>query len=106
MREYGTAIFLGGLGGAAIALGIWWYASRALDQQLAQGGSRLSTGIAEGRATLESRLRQGELELQARIRTEVRSAMDQRLTEANITPETGTRLSRLLNAAEAAGLLR
>ena len=102
MRGYLMPIFLGALGGVAVGLGIWAYASRALDQQLAQGGSQLSSGIAEGRATLEARLRQGEIELQQRIRTEV----SRTLTSYNLTPETGARISRLLAAAETAGLLR
>ena len=102
----GRAIVVGGLAGGLVALGVWLYASRQLDQQLARGGTDLSTGIAEGRATLESRLRAGEVELQNRIRTEVRTAMDARLAEAGITRETGDRLNRLLYAAEAAGVLR
>lgn len=102
MRGYVFPIVLGALGGAAVALGIWAYASRALDQQLASGGSQLSSGIAQGRAQLEARLRQGEIELQTRIRTEVSRTLDSR----GLTAETGQRISRLLAAAETAGLLR
>lgn len=106
MRDYLWAFVLGGLGGAAAAGGIWWYASSALDRQLAAGGSRLSTGISEGRATLESRLRQGEAELQNQIRTQVNSAMDERLAAAGIDRTTGDRLNRLLSFADSTGLLR
>lgn len=101
MRSYLFPIVLGALGGAAVGLGIWAYASRALDAQLEAGGSELSSGIAQGRATLEQRLRQGEIELQARIRTEVTNT----LNSYNLTPATGQRISRLLAAAESAGLL-
>ena len=102
----GRAILLGGTAGALVALGVWFYAARKLDEQLVSGGSDLSGELAAGRAELAARLRSGEVELQNRIRTEVRTVMDQRLAEAGITRETGDRLSRLLSAAEAAGVLR
>ena len=105
MREYGFAIFLGALGGAAVAGGIWMYASRALDTQLAAGGSQLSVGIQEGRHVLEARLREGEVELQNQIRVAVRTAMDQRLAEAGITRDTGTRIDAVLQLAHSAGLI-
>lgn len=104
-RDYVAAVLLGGIAGAVIAGGVWAYASHALDQQLSQGGSQLSTGIAEGRTTLEARLRQGEAELQNQIRTQVNSAMDQRLAAAGIDRTTGTRIARLLALADSGGLL-
>lgn len=102
MRSLLYPAALGAFGGAVVGLGVWAYASSALDKQLEAGGTRLSSGIAEGRSTLEARLRQGEIELQSRIRTEV----SRTLNSYNLTPETGQRISRLLAAAESAGLLR
>lgn len=100
------ALVVGGVAGAAVALGVWLYASRKLDEQLISGSSDLAGELSAGRATLESRLRAGEVELQQQIRTEVRTVMDTRLAEAGIDRATGERLSRLLAAAEASGVLR
>lgn len=102
----GRAVVLGGVAGGAIALGVWWYASRKLDEQLVSGGSDLAGELSAGRNELAARLRAGEVELQNTIRTEVRTVMDQRLAEAGIDRATGDRLNRLLAAAEAAGVLR
>lgn len=102
----GKAVLLGGATGAAVAFGVWWYASRKLDEQLASGGSDLAGELSAGRNELAARLRAGEVELQNTIRTEVRTVMDERLAAAGITRDTGLRLSRLLEAAERAGVLR
>ena len=102
----GRALLLGGVSGALVALGVWFYASRKLDEQLISGSSDLSGELASGRATLAARLRSGEVELQTRIREEVRTVMDERLAAAGITRETGLQLNRLLSAMETAGVLR
>ena len=105
VRDYLLAFALGAVGGGLAACGIWFYASRALDRQLAAGGTQLSTGITAGQAQLESRLRQGEIELQNQIRTQVNAAMDDRLNAIGLDATTGARINRLLAIADSTGLL-
>lgn len=105
MGDYIAAFVIGALGGGLAAGAVWLYASRALDRQLAAGGSQLSTGITQGQAQLESRLRAGEAELQNQIRTQVNAAMDQRLTAIGLDATTGARINHLLALADSSGLL-
>ena len=113
MRTTVGLFLLGGIAGAGIAWLVWLYASKKLDEQLSAGGSELSTGIATGRSELVARLNAGEIQMQQQIRAAVarevpptvRSTLDAKLREYNITPETGRRLSALLTVGEGAGLL-
>ena len=103
--EYAWAIALGGLGGLAVGAGIWWYASRQLDAQLASGGSQLTEGLTEGRATLEQRLREGQAELETQVRTQVRAQLTSALSDVGLTPQRAQQVRAIVDAADRAGLI-
>jgi hypothetical protein len=106
-------IVLGGLGGLAGTVAVWWLVSRSLDKQLQAGGQELSTELLTGRGELESRLAEGRRELTDRIRQEVatqvpptvRRELESTLARYNITPATGRQISSVLTAAERMGFL-
>lgn len=104
-REYGWAIALGSLGGLAVGLGVWWYASRQLDAQLAAGGSSLTEGLTEGRQTLESRLREGQAQLTTQVRSQVRSQLTSALADVGLTPQRAHQISQIVDAADRAGFI-
>lgn len=104
-REYGWAIALGGLGGLAVGLGIWWYASKQLDAQLAAGGSTLTEGLTEGRATLEQRLREGQAQLTTQVRSQVRSQLTSALADVGLTPQRAHQIRSIVDAADRTGLI-
>lgn len=112
MRPVGLFL-VGGLGGAAVGTLIWMYASRKLDQQLAQGGSELASALGTGRSELQARLSAGEAQLQQQIRTAVqrevpptvRSTLETTLREYGLTPETGRQMSSILAAADRMGII-
>lgn len=106
-------LLLAGFGGGVTAAVVWAIASRALDSQLRQGATQLSFGLQQGRGALEARLVQGRLQLADQIRAEVqsqvppvvRSTLEQKFREYNITPQTGANISTILRYGETVGLL-
>ena len=106
-------LVLGGLGGLAGTVAVWWLISHALDKQLESGGQELSSGLLTGRAELERRLSEGQVELTRRIREEVstqvpptvRRELEATLARYSITPDTGRQISSVLSYAERMGLI-
>ena len=81
----------GAVGGGVAAGIVWFLANRAIDQQLRQGAAGLEPQVREA--------------VQAAVPPAVRTELESTLRRYNITPETGQRISTLLNAAGAVGLV-
>lgn len=104
-----VAVTIGASVGAIVGLGVWWFASKRLEQGFRDGSREMARQVGMGEDQLERRLTEGRAMLQAQIREQVppivRSTIDQRLTSYGITRETGAQLARLLEVADRTGLL-
>jgi hypothetical protein len=98
MNRFG-AILLGAAGGALAGLGVWAVASYMIDKQFEQAARDLLTrGETDLRAEIDR-------QIAAQIPPRVRAEIDRRLTEANITPQTGQQLANALQVMDSIGLI-
>lgn len=112
-KEVAISLLIGAGAGAAVGFGIWWFASKKLDEgfdagvaqmanQLGMGSIELRQQLTEGTVQLREELaRQVEAQVRPAVATEVRST----LARYNITADTGRRIDLALSAAERLGLI-
>lgn len=98
MNRFGT-ILLGATGGALAGLGVWMLASYLIDKQFEKASREL---LARGEADLR---REISRQIETQIPPRVRSEMDRRFAEANITPQTGRQLAAALQVMDSIGLI-
>lgn len=112
-KEIGLSLLIGAGAGAAVGFGIWWFASKKLEEgfqmgleqmagQLGIGSAELQRQLSAGTTQLRTELaRQVEEQVRPAVATEVRTT----LARYNITADTGRRIDLALSAAERLGLL-
>lgn len=99
VRQYVTPVVLGALGGSLAGWAVWQLAEAAIDKKFAEAGHELLDQIAPGlRQEIRSTV---DREIPPRVRAE----MEQKFREVGLTPETGYRISRILEAADRIGLI-
>lgn len=106
----GAAAFgLGAFGGMLVGGIVWYFASRSLDQSLAQGNEQLASELGMGAQQLRSELAAGREELRrqvtAQVQAQVPDAIDQQMALYGITPQLVRNVERVLAYGERAGVL-
>lgn len=114
VKGIALSLLVGAGAGALVGFGIWWYASKKLEEGFSTGleqmASELGVGSAELRAQLAAGTQQLRTELaeqvEAQVRPAVRTEIQRTLSSYGITPEVGRRINLTLAAAERLGILR
>lgn len=108
-----SSLFIGALAGGAVGLGLWWWARRSMEAGFTTSAEQLASQLVGGSARLQAELAQGRSEMTAAIAQQVRAQvppavaaqLHTTLSQYGISPETGQRLSTVLDAAHRAGLV-
>jgi hypothetical protein len=107
------SVLVGAGAGALVGFGVWWYASRQLEQGLVTGTQQLASQLGMGTAELQHRLDAGAQQLHdelaqqvaAQVPPAVRTQIESTFRNYGITPQTGARIDRLLSLAERLGAI-
>jgi len=108
-----VSLVVGAGAGALVGFGVWWYASRRLEQGFQSGLTQMAGELGVGSAELRAQLAAGTTEIrqelarqvEAQVRPAVATEVRNTLSRYNITPETGQRISQTLAAADRLGLI-
>jgi hypothetical protein len=113
MREVVVPLVIGVGAGALVGLGVWVFASWQLNRSFQSGSDDLARELGVGSDELARRFEAGREELRRELAAQVesqvvpavRSEIDAKFRQYNITPETGRLMNQALLAAEALGII-